>query len=76
MAKVISLVPEAYERLKAKKRRGESFSDVVLRVTKKTNLSNFAGILTEKEGKTIERKVRQMRGKSRKRATFFREAVR
>ncbi len=46
MTKVISLSNEAYETLKAKKKPGESFSDVVLRVTKpkkKKSLLEFSG---------------------------------
>lgn len=46
MTKVISLSNEAYRTLKASKKPGESFSDVVLRVVgkkKKTSLLEFSG---------------------------------
>jgi predicted CopG family antitoxin len=46
MTKVISLSEKAYETLKNIKKPGESFSDVVLRVTKnhqKKSLLDFAG---------------------------------
>ena len=46
MTKVISLSEEAYKTLKAMKKPGESFSDVVLRVaieTKKKSLLEFSG---------------------------------
>lgn len=46
MTKVISLSNEAYQTLKASKKPGESFSDVVLRITKpkkKKSLLEFSG---------------------------------
>ncbi len=46
MTKVISLSNKAYQTLKDSKRPGESFSDVVLRVTskeKKKSILEFAG---------------------------------
>ena len=46
MTKVISLSNEAYQTLKESKKPGESFSDVVLRIAKKTkkrSLSEFSG---------------------------------
>jgi predicted CopG family antitoxin len=46
MTKVISLSNEAYETLKESKKPGESFSDVVLRITKKKkkkSLLEFSG---------------------------------
>lgn len=46
MTKVISLSEEAYKKLKRLKRRGESFSDVVMKITKNAeskSLLEFAG---------------------------------
>ena len=46
MTKVISLSEEAYKALKRLKRRGESFSDVVVKITKNAepkSLLEFAG---------------------------------
>lgn len=43
-AKTISLDEEAYERLKAEKREGESFSDVVVRLTGGRSWEEVAGI--------------------------------
>jgi len=54
MTKVISLSEEAYKVLKGLKRRGESFSDVVVRIAKTTEpkpLLEFAG---EWEGDDID----------------------
>jgi predicted CopG family antitoxin len=47
MTKVISIADDAYEALKNMKQPGDSFSDVVRRITEKTrkqSLKDFAGI--------------------------------
>lgn len=44
--KTISLSEDAYERLKGMKREGESFSDVVRRLTAGVELRNFHGVLS------------------------------
>lgn len=49
--KTISLADDAYERLKAAKREGESFSDVVRRLTQGVTLAEYHGVL---EGETAE----------------------
>lgn len=45
--KTISLADDAYEKLKAHKREGESFSDVVRRLTGGVTLSEYYGVLDE-----------------------------
>lgn len=42
MTKMVQLSDEAYRRLKARKRKGESFSDVVLRLTPRASLLDLA----------------------------------
>lgn len=42
-SKTISLSEEAYGKLMAEKRRGESFSEVVKRLAEKRPLTSFAG---------------------------------
>ncbi len=42
--KTISLNMEAYEALKKEKHDGESFSDVILRLTRKPNLEKFLSL--------------------------------
>jgi predicted CopG family antitoxin len=45
MTKTISVTDEAYEALIREKRNGESFTDVIIRLTRnRAKLSNFAGI--------------------------------
>ncbi|MBI4163696.1 MAG: antitoxin VapB family protein [Candidatus Aenigmarchaeota archaeon] len=76
MPKLISLSENAYERLAAKKIEGESFSDVVSRLTGGTkNLTDFAGLLTEGEANIIEKKITDLRAASRKRANSNAKAM-
>lgn len=48
--KTISLADDAYERLRAEKREGESFSDVVRRLTEGVELAEYYGVLDEDTG--------------------------
>jgi len=43
--KTISITREAYDRLKARKGPEESFSDVILRLTDRRPLAEYAGML-------------------------------
>jgi predicted CopG family antitoxin len=49
--KTLSITLEAYERLKREKLEGESFSDVIIRLTerKKRDLTEFAGAWRDAE---------------------------
>ena len=44
MTKTLSITDEAYEALMREKRDSESFTDVIIRLTKRTRLGDFAGI--------------------------------
>ena len=62
-SRTISLEDSAYEKLRAAKRPGESFTDVVNRilVDKRPSLSLFAGLLSKKEGDELAKVVKRMR---------------
>ncbi len=45
VVKTITITEEAYRHLKARKTGEESFSDVILRLTKRRPLGDFVGIL-------------------------------
>ena len=59
--RTISITVDAYESLKARKNGKESFSDVILSLTKRRPLTDFAGILTKEQAKKIEKRVMESR---------------
>ena len=73
MTKPVSLSDEAYKRLKERKERGESFSDVVVRLTggaKKRSPLDFAGAWADIDDATFAKMAGAMnefrRSKSRR----------
>jgi predicted CopG family antitoxin len=59
--KTLTITEDAYTRLAAEKEDGESFSDVIRRITGKRSLLDLVGILSEKEAAELERAVRKTR---------------
>lgn len=53
----ISLSDDAYERLATLRRPGESFSDVVRRLTRARSLTELSGLLTKAEGDALAEAV-------------------
>mgnify|MGYP001607995511 CR=1 FL=1 len=49
--RTITITDEAYERLKAKKEALESFTDVILRITEKGDIMEFAGSWKKTSGR-------------------------
>ena len=57
MTKPVQLSDEAYDRLKMTKRPGESFSDVVLRLTGRASLLRLRGLRSAREIDEAERQI-------------------
>ena len=65
--KTVSLDQEAYERLKAHKRAGESFSDVVKRLAGERSWTEVTGLLDEDDADDLEALVETGRTRSQER---------
>ncbi|MBI2451502.1 antitoxin VapB family protein [Candidatus Pacearchaeota archaeon] len=65
--KTISITEEAYRRLASlRERENESFSEVIKRVTGKTKLRDFFGILSKDATDELEETIIESRSKHRK----------
>lgn len=53
----ISITDEAYKRLAVLRKANESFSELIISVTKKGKLSDCAGLLTKEEGDSLEKNI-------------------
>ncbi len=62
--KNIAISDEAYQTLKALKKSGESFTDVIERVTHRSSVLELSGILSKPEVAKVERQVREIRKRS------------
>ncbi|ERH03072.1 MAG: hypothetical protein J07HN6_00075 [Halonotius sp. J07HN6] len=67
-AKTVSLDEEAYEQLRARKKEGESFSEVVKRLAGERSWSEVTGILTESEAADLETAIESGRAASKQRS--------
>ena len=59
--KTISITKEAYDRLRARKGRNDSFSDVILRLTEHRPLADYAGMLSKSSVKAIRNAIEEAR---------------
>jgi predicted CopG family antitoxin len=66
-SKNISISDEAYQRLKALKKPGESFTELIERITKSGGVMNLVGLLTASEGREVRNRVAETRRASSKR---------
>ena len=73
--RTISITEEAYERLKAKKEKNESFTDVINRVTGRRSIMELAGILSKEEGEKLEKYIKERRKASREHSNRIRESL-
>ena len=74
-ARNISISDEAYERLKSIKKPGESFTDVINRLTGRRSILELAGILSKEEAGEMKLRVKEMRRKSSKRIRVLSERI-
>src|SRR5207247_1667331 len=59
--KTISITREAYDRLRARKGRDESFTDVILRLTERRPLADYAGMLSKSSVRAIRAAIDEAR---------------
>ncbi len=64
--KTITVTEKAYHHLKAHKTADESFSDVILRLTKRRRLTDFAGILSPESADAMRRAIDEDRDRRRR----------
>jgi pentatricopeptide repeat protein len=65
--KTISISEEVYARLNAERGVGESFDDVIIRLTEKKSLMDIVGFLKERDAEEMWNVIKEMREKSRDR---------
>ena len=65
--KTISITEEAYERLRTRKEKNDSFSDVINKLAGKKSIMELAGILSVEEAEKMKKHIKDMRARSRER---------
>jgi len=65
--KNIAISDEAYQMLKALKGPGESFTDVIERITRRSAVLELAGIISRTEATGVEKRVKEIRRQSSQR---------
>jgi len=65
--KIISISEGVYTKLDAERWEGESFDDVITRLTEKKSLMNLVGFLKKEDAEEMRTVIKEMREKSRDR---------
>lgn len=73
--RTISITEEAYDRLKVRKEKNESFSDVINKITGKKSIMELAGILSKEQAEKLEKHIRDRRKASREHTDKIRESL-
>jgi len=73
--KNIAISDEAYQMLRALKKSGESFTEVIERITRRSALLDLAGILSKTEALNLEKHVKEIRRQSSQRITKTSEGL-
>ena len=66
-SKNISISDEAYLRLSELKLKNESFTELIYRLTNRTNVLDLKDIIKEDEGRSLEKNIRDSRKLTRER---------
>ena len=66
-SKNISISDEAYLRLSELKSKNESFTELIYRLTNKTNVLDLKSIISEDEGKSLDKNIIDSRKLSKER---------
>ncbi len=74
--KNIAISDEAYQMLRSLKKSGESFTDVIERITRRSAVLDLAGILSKTEAITLEKHVKEIRRQSSQRILGTAEGLR
>jgi predicted CopG family antitoxin len=64
--RTITVTEEAYRRLRAHKGASESFSEVVIRLTRRKPLSDFAGVLGHRNAEALRAAIEEDRAQRRR----------
>ncbi|MEK6893083.1 MAG: antitoxin VapB family protein [Nanoarchaeota archaeon] len=59
--KNISITEEAYKRLANLRMSNESFSEIIIKITKKNNWRDYFGVLSEKSANSLEKAILERR---------------
>jgi predicted CopG family antitoxin len=73
--KNIAISDEAYQMLKALKKSGESFTEVIERMTRRSAVLELAGTMSRAEAADVEKQVRALRKKSSRRMLRITEGL-
>lgn len=73
--KNIAISEEAYQRLKALKKPGESFTKVIERMTQSRGILDLAGVLSESEARRVKKTIEAVRKDSSRRIRAISERL-
>ncbi len=65
--KNIAISEEAYERLRALKKPGESFTEVIERMTRSRGILDLVGVMSKSEAKGVSERIRESREQTSRR---------
>jgi predicted CopG family antitoxin len=68
--KNIAISEEAYQRLKALKKPGESFTDVIERMTRTRGVLDLAGVLSISQAKEVSERIWESRAETARQRKF------